>query len=1197
LDETLDTLLGKMREMPSNTPEPIRGTRRYVLGHRLGGGQFGEVFVARDREHGSQVALKVLRRADADWLYRFKREFRVVADIAHPNLVRLYELFEENDRWYLTMERVDGIPFDDHLARAPEQLRSCFSQLASAIRALHRAGALHRDIKPSNALVEVTGRVVLLDFGLTRGSAAAGATMVAGTPHYMAPEQWTGELGEASDWYAFGVMLYEALAGRPPFAGEGVAQAEAKLRGPPPLDGPDPALARLATRLLEPKPSERPTGDEIVALLRADRPGQPPATERPLFAGRDRELDEIAAAAAHDDGPVLIAIQGEPGIGKTALARAFAERARAGGANVYQGRCYETESVPYKGLDGVIDMMSTDLRYRSADDAAWLLPGDGDCLAEMFPVLKRIARLAAADGNDDPRDPAARRRAAIAALRALFARLRQSERLILFIDDLQWAGDDTFDLLVALLSPPAAPPVVLLTTARSGDENVHRFLDRVRELTDTRLETVELAPLDRDGVVALVAAHDGLELSPDQAWRDSGGHPYLLTWILSGTTSGDLASRLRDVIRNLSADARKMLDLVALAAHPLTQSAAFAAAGLGSWRAGVVDELRRLQLTRSSGVHPDALIEPYHDRVREVVVADMDADALRRRHAELARYLEQHSRATAHILAHHYRAAGSQSDAVQWTRRAARDAVRGLAFARADQLYREAANLADDRIIPELCLEWAEAMVQAGRRTQAAGIYLAAATRATNDGEVDHAAELRTRAGEQWILAGHFDHGIELIENAMSAAGVEMPADPATATALAFNVGAALSVRGLEFRPRPGDEIPPAGLRRCDLLLATARALMLTDARAPYLAARAVTDALDLGEPERVQRALCYFVINNAARDPDNPLFVDAESRAGKIAEQRDDDIGRAWVTTARGIRLRQAGDFARAWPLLVDGERRFRMVDPPMLREAGGVRIMLLACGAGDGVALHHAIDVVEEWRAEAESRDDLFSANWLRILSNRVCLAVGDPDEAEDRILEARAIWPNQSDDMFASTVILGRMAHALYTDPDGAHALGAKLEQELLRLFVSAAPIVRSQFYGFFGFAASTAAAAGTLSPELARQQLERSAVEIGKANYNAPAALALSAQLSALGGDPRAAADQMLSAARDWHQRDQTLPAMSALLRRAQLIDAEHEIAARTADLRRLGVGDPDRYATVIVGPGPRQGSSRARRSCR
>ena len=225
----------------------------YIIEAYLGEGGMGVVYRARQRSSGQLVALKMLSRVDAAGIYRIKREFRGLCDIIHPNLVRLLELHCEGNQWFFTMELVSGRPFLEHLgvqrsylvypsdARslvptetpsgdcsvvndAPfpstldeSSLRDLLSQLVRGVQAIHRANKLHCDIKPSNVLVDDTGRVVVLDFGVSVGFGAHEHLRtiegeIAGTPEYMSPEQAVGkELGPASDWYAFGVVLYQVL--------------------------------------------------------------------------------------------------------------------------------------------------------------------------------------------------------------------------------------------------------------------------------------------------------------------------------------------------------------------------------------------------------------------------------------------------------------------------------------------------------------------------------------------------------------------------------------------------------------------------------------------------------------------------------------------------------------------------------------------------------------------------------------------------------------------------------------------------------------------------------------------------------------------------------------------------------------------------------------------------------------------------
>jgi serine/threonine protein kinase len=198
----------------------------YELLRELGRGGMGVVYEARHFKTQNRVALKTLpsgmdgQDVNADRLHRFRREFRSLSEINHPNLVGMQTLEVDGTQWFFTMDLIEGIDYLDYVRpsgqRDEERLRSSLAQLIRGIMALHQRRIVHRDIKPSNFMVERDGTVKILDFGLVAelqqvtDFTQTRSTNFAGTPKYAAPEQMFGQRSEASDWYAVGVMLFEA---------------------------------------------------------------------------------------------------------------------------------------------------------------------------------------------------------------------------------------------------------------------------------------------------------------------------------------------------------------------------------------------------------------------------------------------------------------------------------------------------------------------------------------------------------------------------------------------------------------------------------------------------------------------------------------------------------------------------------------------------------------------------------------------------------------------------------------------------------------------------------------------------------------------------------------------------------------------------------------------------------------------------
>ena len=214
--------------------EPVIINSRYELGRRIGRGGMAEVFVARDRLLDRPVAVKILfseYAKDPLFVERFRREAMSAASLNHPNIVGVYDWGQVDTTYYIAMEFVQGRTLADILAKHERLtvLQACDIALdiAAALSSAHAAGVAHRDIKPANIIVSATGHVKVADFGIARAIGAAieqGLTQtgaVMGTATYFSPEQAQGAQPDPrSDLYSLGVIMYEMLAGEPPFTGE-----------------------------------------------------------------------------------------------------------------------------------------------------------------------------------------------------------------------------------------------------------------------------------------------------------------------------------------------------------------------------------------------------------------------------------------------------------------------------------------------------------------------------------------------------------------------------------------------------------------------------------------------------------------------------------------------------------------------------------------------------------------------------------------------------------------------------------------------------------------------------------------------------------------------------------------------------------------------------------------------------------------
>jgi tetratricopeptide (TPR) repeat protein len=965
---------------------------RFEIERMLGSGGMGVVYAARDHHRQCQVALKTLRAATRTAQRRLHDEFLVLQDLAHhPNLVSLGELFDDDGLWFFSMELVDGVDFLRHVR--PEgvldlaRLRGAMAQLAAGLGFLHAAGIAHRDIKPSNVLC--TGdRLVVLDFGLASGG---GDTARVGTLPYMAPEQHDGEIadGRGADWYAVGVMLWAALAGRLPFNGSDVEMVAAKRAGPPPVDGPDD-LAALAMALLTPDPAARPAEDDL--MQRLGTPVSPRAPAMP-FVGRGDELAALRAAWQAAQGqPGTALIRGPSGVGKSALLARFADELRGAGATVLIGRCHERVAMPYKAMHGIAAALVAHLRDDAAALAAASEARDVGLLPAVFPSLVAIDALArAAHAAPVIRDPQQRRARVFAAFDALITALAGCAPLALMIDDLQWADRDGLALLQHIA---ASAPAGVLVIAAARDE----VPEPAQWLTaGACVELGGLSPGDAEELARqLAGAADAGAIA-----REATGHPlHIAELALQWHRDGNPAPRLDDAIaarvHDLPVDHARVLELVVIGGA-LPQAVIDEAAGMDGgacWTA--LGALRGASLVRTHGPRGTDVVEPYHDRVRETVANRLAPGVVLDGHTRLAAALEARGLGDERpdLLAYHLEGAERPAEAARWTERAADQAARALAFDRAADLYTRALALTsrpqDHQV--SLYTRLGAALGDGGRGAPAADAYLAAAALVTGDA----AQDLRRRAAEQLMRSGHLDDGLVVLDKVLGEIG--LPAVQRRWPLVSLLVERA-RLRIRRWRgPAHRDATDLDRMRMACCWTTVIGVAMASPVLMAEYQTRHLRLALTASEPRRIALSLSSEAAASALGGPPalraHALLAEARTWAAQV----DDRFAPAFISLAEGSVAMLCGKWRDALARADAAEYALRNECVGAAWEIGTATQLSL-------LALFHLGHIAELRRRfaraldDADRRGDLYASTELRTaVEPIVCLM-------DDRIEDARA------------------------------------------------------------------------------------------------------------------------------------------------------------------------------------------------
>jgi serine/threonine protein kinase/tetratricopeptide (TPR) repeat protein len=1000
------------------------GTERFVLEGRLGEGGMGVVYRARDTESTLPVALKTMAYVEPSALLRFKNEFRALADISHPNVVQLYEMVSEGEHWFFTMELLDGVdflrwvhhgdvepaelnplltPWTDQAATwdsasptldfvaLPEatsatsgvmaatrnpvparlcdiaRLRPALLQLARGVAAIHAAGKLHRDIKPSNVLVTRDERVVLLDFGVVGDLQAARDNprledQILGTPAYMAPEQARGvPAGMPADWYAVGVMLYEALTDHLPFDGSphDILFSKQGTRATRPSElvaGVPDDLDALCMELVHPDPRQRPRGEDVLRRLSQDeesgrrhtpRAALTTGARRP-FVGRRQQLQVLESAFADSlrGQAIVVLMAGRSGMGKTVLAQRFLGRlSKERGALVLSGRCFEREALPFKGMDSVVDELSRYLTTSAPRDILELLPPGLHYLGRVFPVLRAVPCF---DSLPVPEheivEPIELRKRAFAALKELLFALGARQPLIVHIDDVQWSDIDSLVLLEQLLQPPHAPHLLLVCGFREElrlSSPVLAELFNMLKRSSTRVELRELSidQLSADEAVELAQLSlDGEPGAPSDLARaialESHGVPIFVSelaqWQLERRarpdsegegqqTSGvSLEQVIQKRVAELPAEANALLQVLSVANGPLRYTLAEQTVGILR-NDGLRARLRAARLVRTFRADGQELAEAYHARVRDSVLATLSQEQRRSWHASLASVLEASGSADPEALVEHYLAAGDTERARLHVMTAAEAAENGLAFMRAARLYRTAIEIGVDRPRHELLARAGDALVHAGRSSDAADAYQEAAQVAPSE----RAIELQRRAAEHWLKSGRDREGLETLRAVLSKVGLSYPQSSSAAVGSLLYHRARMRLRGLTFKSKPSELCRPGDLTRVDVAFSATTGLAMVDVvRGADFGAQHLLLALEAGEPIRICRALALEAGNAAAvgagsRDRIERLVRTAEG----LSLRSQDPHGTALAKIAGGLARVFSGEWRAAQRMLDEAE------------------------------------------------------------------------------------------------------------------------------------------------------------------------------------------------------------------------------------------------------------------------------------
>ncbi len=787
----------------------------FLLLRMLGRGGMGYVHAAIDLRSTAQVAVKVMRRIDAWSIYRFIEEFRWLSQLSHPNLVKLYDAFCDGDIRYFSMELVEGTTIREWFKRRADpdkrwdELRKVLGQLASAVEYLHQHGVLHCDIKCSNMMIASKRRAVLLDLGLAIRT--GNQNRMVGTLQYMAPEIIRGGSPTyATDWYSFGVMIYEVVTDNfPPIQINLVAEGEAKsyeinfeqLRLN--LQNCPVDISSLCIDLMQLSPSERPSGAEIVTRLNGRTTPGLIATCVDGSEGRQDELKAIESAvrSTKTGGAKLIFLQGESGIGKTTLMQHSLKSIVSDNCLLLSVKCYRQDHTPVRLLNALVQEMTSALQ--NLPHAKWMpqLEKRLDEIRQLFPQVLQLIPGYSVSTKPSERKAAddSLRDISISSFVDWLQELSKQHRLMITVDDAQWADMESLRTLKRLLSHAGVFNGTLLLVDESDERRLPEIFrqDGKSTVADQSLfevTQVPLRPLNQETcerVLARLANSAQVPLAAsvasDIASRSSG-NPFLLQEIFRTYLHSVYRRDVSDaewLIDDSQSSVRRRFSTLPQQTESVLQFLAVSDQSMTFHQLQMVSRIlphelqRELSLLasqgwiRSRGSEFEADVEIAHENFRRAILQSIQPERLQRRHYRMARILSSETPPPWARIARHYWSAERFREAATCYLEAARSAMATSDSEETLEFLQRACHPDAERTAAEqqrVIRMMADCLARLGSSRASAELY---DQLLDTEEDVDQATILRCLSGEQWIRAGHLEHGLTRLKTALADLGMK----------------------------------------------------------------------------------------------------------------------------------------------------------------------------------------------------------------------------------------------------------------------------------------------------------------------------------------------------------------------------------------------------------------------------------------